>query len=165
METSYSRRRQIGERFERYVVGRLQKEGVAIHRHEDRWDQLNLGDTSIGIEIKFDQLHHKTGNLYIEIIDRRTQADRYWVPAGIRSRSSARWYGIGDYRNWYVFRRSDLQREQDYKRYRVFEIPAGTSRGFLLPPTKITELAVRTRHWPDMNPLGTAAVGVEKVSA
>ena len=151
--------------FEAYILWRIRAEGKRATLHETKADQLAHGDIALGsgqnIEIKFDRNHHKTGNLFVEVEEKHRADQDKWIASGIRCCSDARWFGIGDYRNFFLFRRSGLQREQDSGRVTIIEISVHTSRGFLIHADQTKALAVTTKHYPGMDPLGTRRVDPE----
>ena len=143
---------ELGTAFEYYLVQRFRDEGRSVRRHETRHDQLAYGDLrvdGIDVEIKLDQQFSMTGNLFIEVAERRRVEGGY-VPSGIFATSSARWYCVGDYSHCWLFRRQTLRDVVAPIR----EIAKRTSRGWLLRPTQRDELCVSRRHWPDRLPLG-----------
>jgi hypothetical protein len=145
----YMRQRHTGEGFERYVVAQLRLRGVTIARHEGKRAQLAFGDTTLGIEIKYDLLLERTGNLYIEVAEKKHADNPRWIASGIEASSSARWYGIGNTIEWYLISREALRRVKG--RYREIMIDRGTSRGFLLPRADAERMAARVLIWAEMN--------------
>ena len=145
----YADKLRQGEAYERYVVARLCAEGVVIACHEGRQAQILLGDTTLGIEIKYDDRMVMTGNLYIEVAEKRRARQEAWIPSGIRASSSARWYGIGNYRDWWLFARRRLCVAQ--AEHAILTIARGTSQGYLLPCDEASALSCRRRHWPDQS--------------
>lgn len=148
-----------GQTYEAYLLWRMRAEQKHVDLYTTRDDQYMHGDMHPGIEIKYDARHHQTGNIYVEVAEKHHAEQDRWIPSGIRCRSDAHWWIIGDYRTYYHFRRVDLQTFQDSGVCPVIEIALGTSRGFLLRPSHIADLAVSHRHWPGMHPLGTVTQG------
>ena len=151
----------IGNAYEAYILRRIRDEGRRAASYETQAGQLAHGDITFSsgqnMEIKFDRRYHQTGNLYVEVAEKHRADQLQWVDSGIRCQSDAEWFGMGDYRDFLLFRRSDLQAEQDSGLYRIIEIGSATSRGFLLRPNRIAAIAVSTHHWPGMDPLNMAA--------
>jgi hypothetical protein len=146
----YAQQRARGEAFEGYIAGRLVAEGHVVTRHAGRLAQIGRGDLcvdGVDLEVKLDERLAETGNLYIETAEKRARDHARWIPSGVRSVSSARWYGIGNYRDWFVFERVDLFLEAS--RHAGLTITRGTSQGFLLSPGRRAELLYRERHWFD----------------
>lgn len=131
---SFEKRLKIGQEYERLVVRHLRGYGVEIDVRSDYQDQLAHGDTTRGLEIKQDDKFHETGRLYIETEARRTSSD-VMRPKGIFMPDSSIWYGIGDERVFWIFRRDDLVA---YSRtwYGILSKRAeqhfGTSKGFVV---------------------------------
>jgi len=94
-------------------------------------NQLLIGETLQGIEVKFDDKYAKTGNLWIETAEKTSPELRNYSPSGI-FRSDNTWlYIIGDYTTLFVFGKKTLQRLcEDFD---IIENNRRTSRGFLLP--------------------------------
>lgn len=84
-----------------------------------------------GVEIKYDKKFRTTGNLYIEIAEKYSSTNEYYVPSGIYKDSNDWLFTIGDYETLYVFARSLLQNWHKMDRFPVVATP--TSKGFLLP--------------------------------
>lgn len=164
MSDYYTVQRALGEAYERYIVARLHREGIPIVRHETQAAQFAHGDVRIGadhVEIKLDQQFAVTTNLYIETAEKRRREQATWTPSGIFSRSTARWYGIGDYRDWFLFEREHLR--QNARAERLLTIARGTSQGYLMRSSERLTLAVRVRHWAEVQPDGSAAPAREQL--
>jgi len=156
MTDYYAEQLALAEAFDDYLVRRLVAEGHPAHRHLGRAAQLAHGDLSIcgvDVEVKFDQLFHTTGNLFIEIAEKREASRVQWTSSGIFSGSAAPWYGIGDYRDWFVLSRAWLKRLVPAPSG-VITIGRGTSRGFLLPTPTRSSGVKSERHWRDYTALG-----------
>lgn len=154
MSDSYQTLRIIGGSYEDYIIRRLREEGEMVTPMLSSEDQRAHGDARIDhdghctyLEIKFDRKFHKTGNLYIEVEERRLDISPDWVPGGICAGSDVTWYGIGDYRDWHVFRRTDLIAM--IPQATIIEIDDRTSRGWLMATDTRQRLLVMIRHWSD----------------
>lgn len=118
--------------FEQFNCDGFISTGRTCTRHIGMNAQLRFGDLRINgrdAELKFDQLHHETGNYYIEVAERRSAA-RAWVNSGIYASSAAHWYIVGDYTHVLVFERAVLRSLAGD--HRIIEIERRTSKGFLL---------------------------------
>jgi hypothetical protein len=147
------------EAWERYIVARLTREGIPIVRHETKHAQISYGDVRIGpdhVELKLDRNFVKTGNLFIEVEEKRRAEQATWIASGIYASSEARWYGVGDYRDFFLFNREALR--QVARPERIITIDRGTSRGFLMQSAERLDLAVRVRHWQDVQADGSPAI-------
>ena len=164
-EMSFNELLQAANTFEAYILWRIRAKGKRATLHETTADQLAHGDISLGsgdnLEIKLDRNYHKTGNLFIEVEEKHSADQDRWIASGIRCCSDAKWFGIGDYLNFFLFLRSRLQREQDSGRFTIIEISLHTSRGFLLNTGQVKALTVSTKHWSGMDPLGLGTSRVD----
>ena len=149
MSDYYADQLAAGDAYERYVLEQLNREGIQVARLGTQADQFALGDALIAgqpVEIKFDNRFAETGRLFIEIAEKRRAEQRDWHPSGIFAQSSAKWYGVGDYDWWFVFRRSALRAVAVTQR--VITIGRQTSRGFLMAADLRKRLCVLERLWP-----------------
>lgn len=152
----YATQRREGEAFERYLAVRLRAAGRHVARHADQASQYAHGDLrvdGIDLEIKFDTLAATTGNLYLEVAEKRDASRQHWTPSGVCSDSSAADYGVGDYRDWWLFERSVVKRLALSRP--PITIARGTSQGVLLPITDAWRYSPRVFHWLDHEPNGT----------
>jgi len=140
------------EAFEEYVLDRLAEEwGIRLARTATFEEQRTWGDTRI-LEIKFDRLFERTGNLCIETHERPsrpgTRGVRAWVDSGIRSDSAAFLYGIGNRTEFFVFSRRTLAdfvaRDNEIAHYET-----STSRGVLIKRSEAAALAEACYLWTD----------------
>jgi hypothetical protein len=152
----YAEQLALAEAWERYIVARLRREGIPAERHDTKDSQIRYGDMRIGpdhVELKYDQKFVETGNLFIEVAEKRRAEQAQWMPSGIYASSLARWYGVGDHRDWFLFERVALR---DVARpERIITIKRATSQGFLLRPAERVALMVRARHWNDVTADGS----------
>ena len=153
MAESYDGLRRIGEAYERYIVERLQREGVPIARTETKALQFRLGDTTLGIEIKFDRRHAVTGNFYLEVAEKTSPDKIIFTPSGIYHQPLVPWFSLGDYRDWYCFKTTALVAVVTAGSFRRVDSP--TSQGFVVPLHHLQPLIVRERHWDDREPDGS----------
>jgi len=157
MSDYYREQREKGEAYERYLVWQLRQEGIDVSRYETQADQYAHGDTTIGLEIKLDTKYCDTGNLFIEVAEKTRAEQLTWIASGIFATSTAPWYGVGDYRNFFIFDRDTLRGLVPTAR--LIAIKRGTSRGFLLTEDRARQLMVRYRHWYQRWPDGTIDPG------
>jgi hypothetical protein len=80
---------QIGSSYEAWVAAAFGFEISTDRRH-----QIECGDTICGTEIKFDRRLHKTGNVYIEQCERRSDRGNWILSGPYKSRCQR--YAIGD---------------------------------------------------------------------
>jgi hypothetical protein len=145
MSDYYREQRAKGEAYERYIVWQLRQDGIDVARYDTQAEQYAHGDTTIGLEIKLDTKYCDTGNLFIEVAEKTRAEQPTWTVSGIFAASDAPWYGVGDYRNFFVFDRLTLQEQS--ATVRLIVTKRGTSRGFLLTEDRARQLMVRYRHW------------------
>ena len=132
----------LGDDFARHVLRLFQLEGKAIAFIEGYANQLKYGDTDVGIEVKFDRRLHDTGNLFIEIDERRT-VDKPFVASGIYRDDLSRWYLIGDYSRCYVFKKEALVALHMRRGRPSIISKRKTSHGFLIKPRDIPRVLER----------------------
>jgi hypothetical protein len=145
----YQAQRRAGEAYERFVLSCLVALGHDVTRHDTAAAQFAHGDLRVDgrdVEIKYDARLAETGNLYIEVAEKTDPQGVTWFPSGIARDTSARWYGIGDRRDWFLFRTRTLR--ETWAAERILTIDRGTSRGFLLSRARAAELAVKIWRWP-----------------
>lgn len=102
------------------------------------------GETKEGVEIKYDSLFAKTGRLYIEMEEKAREENDHYVLSGIYRRDNSRYYLVGDYKEWWIFRKDKLvEIDKLDPPYLYRPKPTGTSIGFCLPIEKAHELCER----------------------
>ena len=93
---------EVGEKFELYMA-RL----MGWTRCVTKEDQIGIGDTKEGYEIKLDARCTDTRRISIEIAE-NTPRHLKWMPSGIYAANSAIWYVQGNYKIVWVFLREKL---------------------------------------------------------
>ena len=119
-----------GEEYQDYVTEYLCVHGMTLTTFTSAKYQYKKGENIFGAEIKHDDNHKRTGNLYIEVKERRKTCNNY-VDSGIFRKDNSWLYIIGNYDIAYIFFKIQLQKLTE--RYKVFEIKRKTSKGFLIP--------------------------------
>lgn len=105
--------------------------------------QYELGENALGIEIKFDTLIKKYGNVYIEYMEKSKSNNYRFVNSGILKKDNCIYFLIGTQEKFYIFRKKRLvdiyeeekenfQSSQKSKRDIKFKQIA-TSKGFVFP--------------------------------
>lgn len=143
-----------GAQHDFYVGWRLRLEGQTVVFYFTKKEQLAFGDQRVNganVETKYDRRHAETGNLFIEIAEKKPWMTTL-TPSGIWAASAATIYAIGDYRDLYIFPRSDLR--EWVKGKPVFVLPTGTGEGVIMRPSDIEELEPKRRYWHDRTPDG-----------
>lgn len=128
--------------FEVYIEHLFLQHGVDIGLYYGKEQQYLKGETSAGIEIKYDKLSIQTGNYYIEYQE-RMRSTGHWVKSGILKPDDTRFYLLGTIDRFAIFERNWLlgyyhrlveNRERLPDAMLVSEKEHGTSKGFILRP-------------------------------
>jgi hypothetical protein len=109
---------------------------LAIVPFSSKEYQQRVGESLTGAEIKLDENYARTGNLYIEVAEKAQPRNGDYYPSGICRADNAWLYLIGDFDTIFVFGKRLLRHLHNSGKYRVFEIPTKTSKGFLLSGAK-----------------------------
>ena len=118
-----------GNQFEEHVVKELQKKGITLTLTRTKLEQIEIGETYEGYEIKYDKKYSETHNLWIET-EERTDITKEWVQSGINRNDNTIFYVIGDYSRIFVFNKATLKILSE--KYEIQENNMKTSKGFLL---------------------------------
>lgn len=127
-------------KFEVYVGERFLSHGYDIGFFYGKEQQYRKGETRAGIEIKYDKMLTKTGNLYIEYQE-RLNSRQMWVNSGILKEDETKFYLIGNMHEFYILPRERLcsyydrlvrQHERIPGMRTVRETKHQTSKGFVL---------------------------------
>lgn len=105
--------------------------GIAVTNYKSKEYQFARGENVQGIEIKYDKLFHKTGNIYIEVQEKSDPNNSDYVDSGIYRLDNSWLYAIGDYKTIYIFAKTLLSLLHKSNKFKVATTP--TSIGFLLP--------------------------------
>ena len=127
----YAEKLQIGLEYQDFISEILCQNGIVIMNYVSQKYQFNSGENKIGIEIKYDNKFRDTGNLYIELKEKKHPSNENYIPSGINRRDNTWLYIIGDYKTIYIFSKNLLL--QLAKKYNEIENATHTSIGFLLP--------------------------------
>ena len=116
------------------------KRKVKITMINDRWGQLNVGESREGYEIKFDSkamLRPAQARYWIECMEKRKPGNPTWILSGIWRADNTKFFIIGDYNLFWVFVIEVLRSVSPWKPGQPWP-PEGnhvetlTSRAFLL---------------------------------
>ena len=130
MTDYYKEKLEQGLEFQDHVTELLMSElGISLSSYSSRKWQLR-GENKQGIEIKYDAVHNRTGNFYIEVSEKSAPDNPAYVPSGIYRDDNTWLYIIGDYEKLYIFGKSFLCNL--HKSGKCVEKQIDTSRGFLL---------------------------------
>lgn len=137
-----------GHGFEDYVVVHLRPEGYpTIRRLLTRDEQIEHGDTNVGIEIKHDRKWKFSRRLFIEVAE-WTPNGNVWMPSGIEASGDFHRYGIGDEKTFFIFDREVLRNIRSQHDEFVIEQGRGQSRGFLITEREARALNPEMHFWP-----------------
>jgi len=133
----YQERLEKGQKFQDFVARCLMAEGLPVILYTSTECQ-RLGESANGIEIKFDDRLHETGNLYIEIAERKDPSSN-WVASGIYRTDNTWLYVIGNYHKIFIFAKNVLRLVE----HRFKQVSTSTSKGYLIPSDKAHKLAAK----------------------
>ncbi|MBI2123815.1 MAG: hypothetical protein HYU04_01080 [Candidatus Wildermuthbacteria bacterium] len=140
----YKEKLQASFEFETYISKLVKKKyGVDLIQFLTPEGQYQKGENNLGIEIKYDMMYPQTGNLYIEYEEKSKAENDDYVKSGIMKDDQCNYFLIGDYNNFWVFRRNKLVEifneekklsENGIKSARGIRFVAiATSRGYVFP--------------------------------
>lgn len=132
-EDIYNPRLKAGQELEEIAFRYWAEVGIYVKRYTTKEEQYAKGECSGGIEIKHDQLHNSTGNLYIEVLEKQDQNRREYVWSGIYRNDNSWLYCVGDKRRLWVFPKRTLVTLHHARKFREVENDTNTSVGFLMP--------------------------------
>lgn len=127
--TYYDDKLKDGKKYEKFVVEYFKKEGIKITLTKTFEDQINIGESFEGYEIKFDDKYNKTGNLWIETQE-RSDVKKEYVNSGTLRDDNTIFYIIGNYDTIFVFKKDKLK-QLSYEK-KILENNMKTSKGYLL---------------------------------
>ena len=149
----YNIRLEGGKEFEVFAQEICREWGWNIGVYMDKEDQWEKGESESHTEIKLDTQWPDTGNLFIEIKERRAaDGTSQWRAAGIYDASNPWLYLIGNYYRFWLFRCEDLRRLHRtgvYERKPRIQSPKDTSIGFVVPLADCERYC--KRRWPECN--------------
>ena len=141
MTEYYKEKLQQGLEFQDFVTNILIKElGIALSTYNSKKYQLK-GENKQGIEIKFDNKHKETGNVYIEISEKSNPDNVAFVESGIYRDDNTWLYVIGNYKILYIFSKKFLKKLHETGKCREVAIP--TSKGFLLTMDQVKKYCIK----------------------
>jgi hypothetical protein len=124
------------DQFEDYALDILMKDkGIMVRSYKSRKYQMEVGENTGGIEIKFDKQSSDTGNLYIETKEKSHPDNNNYVKSGINRNDNTILYLIGNYKCFWMFDKKFLRRLVESKKIKCkhTENKTKTSWGYLLP--------------------------------
>lgn len=136
MNNYYAEKLTQGLEYQDFVMEYLYHQGLPLITYTSKKYQIEKGENKLGVEIKFDNNYVKTGNLYIEVME-RSNVNYNYIDSGIFRKDNTWLYIQGNYNEAFVFFKVQLQGLS--KRYNIIEIKNKTSKGFLLPKIDINK--------------------------
>ncbi len=142
--TYYKEKLQESFLFENYIAKLLEQNyGLDLGQYMTPEGQYELGENTLGIEIKNDTLIEKYGNVYIEYRE-KSRANNYdYVNSGILKNDNCEYFLIGTQKKFYIFKKSRLIRifkEEIQNKRNGINSPRGilfkqiaTSKGYVYP--------------------------------
>lgn len=103
--------------------------------YRSRHYQVVHGESMTGVEVKLDREFRKTGNLFVETME-RANVNEQMCPAGIYHDTNPWLLAIGDYSTFWLFATQTLRNIHEQAICREIENRTNTGRGFLLPVCK-----------------------------
>ncbi|MDD2820497.1 MAG: hypothetical protein PHW29_04465 [Flavobacterium sp.] len=104
--------------------------------YTDIKDQYTKGESRAKIEIKFDNKSYGSGNLYIEVAEKKHSNNTSFVDSGIYRKDNSVFYLIGNHQEFFLFPKTLLENIHKNKNtdglYKSKDVTNGTSKGFLL---------------------------------
>jgi len=140
----YKEKLQASFEFENYLANLIkQKYGLDLGQFNTANGQYVEGENMLGIEIKLDMMYKKTGNLYIEYGEKSRSENTKFIKSGILKDDKSKYFLIGDYDKFWIFRKSRLQEileeeqenEEAHKKSQraIRFVQITTSTGYLFP--------------------------------
>lgn len=133
-----------GQEYQDFVMDNLANRGMAINNYSSKKYQFKKGENKLGMEIKLDNKYAETGNLFIEVAERRNKNEDY-VDSGIFRKDNSWLYLVGNYNIAFIFFKKHLQVIR--KNYRIVEGEKQTSKGFLLRPNDVKRVSGKAFHF------------------
>lgn len=133
MTEYYKNKLQQGLEYQDFIACEFAKIGIPLTSFSSKKYQYQKGENLQGYEIKNDQKFRQTGNLWIEIAEKKEASHKVWYDSGIKRSDNTIFYVIGDYKGAFIMQKSILSAFADKGRYKIRVNNNQTSKGFLLP--------------------------------
>ena len=142
-KTSYfNEKLQIAFDFEQYIYKLFSDKGLDLGEYTTPAGQYN-GENELGVEIKNDTLIKKTGNIYIEYMEKLKASNSVFVNSGILKEDNTKYILIGDYDGFWIFRKDklieiyneevSLKQKNKVSPRKIRFVQIATSKGYLFP--------------------------------
>lgn len=138
-------------KYQDFITQQLFKIGISVNAYQSVNYQMEYGESASGIEIKNDRKMAESGNVYIEFRQTSIRGSDL-QDSGIKQHDTSWLYVIGNYEEFYIFAKNQLQSllqkvrkaplawEQKYGisiRYHKDDNGVITSYGMVIPKTYI----------------------------
>ena len=138
----YKQKLEQGQEYQDFVMDKLHDSiGWSLNCYSSRKYQYEKGESRTGIEIKFDNLIKKKGNLYIEYAEKSNPNNKNYVPSGIERNDNTIIYCIGNYEVIYLIAKNWLQQFKLLKNTR--HVTTATSKGYLFSEIDAKKYAIK----------------------
>lgn len=132
----FNQKLEQGHQFEVYIDQLFKNHGVDLGFFHAKDEQYRKGESAKGVEVKFDNLWEKYGNLYIEYQEKVSKSSNTWVNSGIMKEDNTIFYLIGTRRKFWILRKQGLLAlfeswKRDSGRRNQFKVK-DTSKGFVM---------------------------------
>jgi hypothetical protein len=142
-DENYKLQLEDGQQYQDFLTRELSTRGIIFQQFSSKKFQYEIGESHSRIEIKYDKIFSKTGNLWIEFQERKYPTGTY-INSGLLRDDNAFLWAQGDYNTLFIFCKRDLKHRLENEPYK--ENGQKTSIGKLLKhplPDKYCGLKVR----------------------
>ena len=135
----YADKLEQGAQYQDFITDVLSSQyGISLNAYSSKKYQYERGESASGIEVKFDDRMHETGNVYIEIAEKSHSEIDDYTPSGICRNDNTWLYLIGDYKKALLMSKKQLrlmvEKDDDLLAdKRIFFKQTPTSRGYVFP--------------------------------
>lgn len=139
MTEYYKGKLEAGLEYQDFIAEQLRKGSpcIIVGPYSSKKYQNEFGESMSGIEIKYDMMMKKTGNLYFEVAEKSNADLPEYTASGIMRDDNTWLYLIGDYERAFLFSKKQLQRiylQDKYHAVRgIQKRQTPTSIGFTFP--------------------------------
>lgn len=119
--------------YQDFLTRELSKVGIHIQCFSSKKYQWDIGESNNGVEVKFDKMFSKTGNLWIETHEKSNPANCHYAASGINRDGILHWIQ-GDYGIAFMFSKKELSRFLSLNSHRLQfkENNSHSSMGYLI---------------------------------
>ena len=154
MTEYYKEKLKQGQEYQDYIYRKINHIlNINIVECKTMFEQYNIGENLFGMEIKFDNLYKKYGNLFIETAEKTKPENPNWIPSGIERGDNSWLYLQGDYKVCYIFGKKTLKRlnENLDKLEGASRKETPTSQGFTIPKKYAEQYAEKVIELENIN--------------